>query len=583
MKERLLALREYMKKEGVGACVIPTSDPHMSEYLCNHFKTREFFCPFTGSAGTLVVTESKSLLWTDGRYFIQAEKELSGSETRLMRFGEKETPTVEEFLCTELKKGECAALDGRLFSFNRLEKMRRKLCENGIDLKYDFDPAVLWHGRPDMPREKAFLLNDGGAGADVKDKLCAIAERIEENGADYFLISSADGVCWTLNIRCGDVYCTPVMLSFLLVSKDGALLFANGEKLLDTKKYLCKNNVTQKDYDSVYSVVSSLPEEARVICDFEKTNYMLVKSLGKRAVNHSDFAEEMKCVKSSAELENIKRAYILENTALIKTFYNIYESGTIKTETDVCREIEKNRAAAKEYMYPSFETIAAYGKNAAMMHYSPIEETAAKIQKRGMLLIDTGGQYAIGTTDTTRTLILGDITPQQAENYTLVLKGNINLARTVFKEGCSGRDIDIAARRFLWEKGLDYRCGTGHGVGYVLCVHEGPQRISKGGNYVLKEGTTVTDEPGVYIENEYGIRIETHLCIVKKCETEYGKFLEFQNLSYCPIGTKGIAAELLTPDEKEYLNRYNEKCRQMYKKYLTAEEYLWLENYTARI
>lgn len=583
MKERLLALREYMKKEGVGACVIPTSDPHMSEYLCARFKTREFFCPFTGSAGTLVVTEKESLLWTDGRYFIQAEKELSGSETRLMRMGEKNVPAVEEFLCTELKNGECAALDGRLFSFNRLEKIRKKLSEKGIGLKYDFDPAVLWGGRPDMPPGKAFLLKDGGACENIKDKLCTIVKKLEENNGDYYLISSADGVCWTLNIRCDDVYCTPVMLSFLLISKDSALLFANGEKLSDIREYLRKNNVMQKDYDSVYSVVSGLPENARVICDFEKTNYMLVKTLGKRAVNRSDFVGEMKCVKSSAEIENIKRAYILENTALIKTFYGIYNGAAIKTETDVCSEIEKNRSAAKEYMYPSFETIAAYGKNAAMMHYAPRKETAAKIQKQGMLLIDTGGQYTIGTTDTTRTLILGDITPQQAENYTLVLQGNINLAKTVFKDECSGRDIDIAARRFLWEKGLDYRCGTGHGVGYVLCVHEGPQRISKGGSCVLKEGMTVTDEPGVYIENEYGIRIETHLCIVKKCETEYGKFLEFQNLSYCPIGTKGIAAELLTPDEKEYLNRYNEKCRQMYKKYLTAEEYLWLENYTAEI
>lgn len=583
MKERLNALRGYMEKCKVAACVIPTSDAHMSEYLCDCFKTREYFCPFTGSAGTLVVTKSKSALWTDGRYYLQAEEELAGTETVLVKSGEKGSVRVEEFLSHELRNGQCAALDGRMFSFNGIKKMRKHLSEHGILLKCDFDPSRAANNVPLMPKGKAYAQSDELSGESVKEKITRIRQRLKEKGGTYYLTGLTDCICWALNLRADDVKYTPVMLAFLMISESEVRLFTDREKTANVKAHIEENSIIVEDYDDIYNAVRETEENETVVCDFDMTNVLLVQAAGSRAVHCTDIVSELKAVKNETEINNIKKAYIAENVALIKTFYRLYNSTEIKTEYDVSEEIEKNRKMSGEYLYPSFETIAAFGKNAAMLHYAPKKESSAKLKKNGLLLIDTGGQYFGGTTDTTRTLVFGRITREQARHYTLVLKANIALSNALFPSGCAGRDIDSLARAVLWKEGLDYRCGTGHGVGYMLCVHEGPQRISPKGEYPLCENMTVTNEPGYYKDGEYGIRTETHMRVIKKKETEYGTFFGFENLGFCPIGTNGILKHILTKEEKEYINAYNGSCVMLYKEFLSAEEYKWLKKYTKKL
>ena len=579
MNNKLTLLREFMTKNGVDACVIPTSDPHLSEYTCDCYKLREWFSGFTGSAGTLVVTKSLSGLWTDGRYYIQAEKELRGTGIELFRASEKETISIEEFLLENLEKGQNVGVDGRLFSKNYLDKIKIKLLEKEIVVKTRFDASVLWENRPPMPMGKAFSLKEKYAGESAKSKISRLRKLMEEERADYYVSAMTDSVMWLLNIRGSDVAYTPVMLSYLFVSKENVILFAQKEKTSD----ISASCFEIREYGEFYVFLKNLDKEKSLVVDFSETNYEIINSATCKIKNHSDFIQSMKAIKNETELSNIKKAYIKENIALIKSFYEIYSSvGTID-ECDVQDVIERKRIQGDGYLYPSFCTVAAFGENAAIVHYSPQKSKCAKIENNAMLLIDTGGQYLEGTTDTTRTLILGDISCEVKKLYTSVLKGNIALSRAIFPKGSTGKSIDILAREPLWKMGKNYRHGTGHGVGYLLCVHEGPHSISPASDVELKCGMTVTDEPGIYEENEFGVRIENHLSVVKKYNGEYGEFLGFEVLNFCPIGTNGILTELLTEDEKKWLNDYNEKCQKLYKEHLTVEEYQWLVNYTKKI
>lgn len=579
MKERVTLLRQFMKNHGVDACIIPTSDPHLSEYTCECYKLREWFSGFTGSAGTLVVTKAKSGLWTDGRYYIQAENELKGTGITLFRASEKETISIEDFLLENLSKGELVGLDGRLFSKNYLDKIKAKLLEKEIIIKPRFDASVLWEDKPSLPMGKAFSLSEAYAGESVESKIKRLRKLMEENSADIYVTAMADSIMWLLNIRGCDVSYTPVMLSYLFVSKEDVFLFAHKEKTTD----LDNECFEIKDYDEFYDFLSKLDKEKVLAADFSETNYEIINSANCKIKNNSDYIQNMKAVKNVTELSNIKKAYIKENIALIKSFYEIYSSLGNIDECDVQDIIERKRTQSEGYLYPSFCTVAAFGANAAMMHYSPQKDSCAKIETDSMLLIDTGGQYLEGTTDTTRTLIIGNIPREVKKLYTLVLKGNIALSNAVFPKGSLGRDVDILARGPLWSVGKDYRCGTGHGVGYLLCVHEGPQRISPKSDTELKVGMTVTNEPGVYEENQFGIRIENHLAVVNIENTQYGQFLGFDVLNFCPIGTDGLLTELLTNEEKKWLNDYNEKCQMLYREHLTMEEYQWLTDYTKKI
>ena len=580
---RIDLLRNEMKRCGVNAVIIPTADPHLSEYIADEYKLREWLSGFTGSAGTLVVTEKESGLWTDGRYYIQAEKELSKSETVLFKASEKETIKTTDYILEKLKKGETLALDGKLFSKNKLDELKDKLKKKGIRLKSDFDPSVVWKDKPKRKANPCFILSEKYAGESANEKIARVRKEMANEGATHYVISSPQEIMWLLNIRGTDVKYTPVMLSYFLLGEKEAFLYAPKDNLSeDILKYLSELEVEVKRYNEIYYSIEKLSKKCTAIADFSFVNALLINKISCPVLDKASIIERMKGIKNNTEIENIKKAYIKDNTALIKSFYEIYRKDGL-TEWDVTNIIEKHRKNLDGYISPSFDTIAAYGENAAMMHYGPTRENCAEILKKGMLLIDTGAQFFEGTTDTTRTLILGEISEEEKENYTLVLKGNINLASAVFPKGTKCSEIDSLARKPLWQKALDYRCSTGHGVGYLLSVHEGPQRLSSLCNVELEEGMTITDEPGVYVGGKYGIRIENHLYVKEKISTEYGKFLCFEPLNYCPIGTENLKTELLNEEEKRYLNDYNQKVNNLYKDFLSAEERLWLKEYTREI
>jgi len=580
---RIELLRDYMKKSGVNACIIPTADPHLNEYIPECYKLRQWLSGFTGSAGTLVVTENDSGLWTDGRYYIQAEKELEGTDIKLYRASEKECVKIHTFLQDKLKSGSFVGVDGRLFSKNQLDKIISELEKEKINVNTDFRPEKIWSSCPNKPCEKAFVLEEQYSGESLCKKLEKVRKKMKEKSFTHYLSSSPECIMWLLNIRGNDIRHTPVMLSYILISQNNAILYTDREKINEeVERYLNNNKISLKDYDAIFADLGNTDENSFLAADYSMTNYNLIKAVKCAYKDCDDFIYNLKCIKTEKEIENIKKAYIKENIALTKSFYEIYHSSGIN-ECDVSDIIEKHRRKSEGYFSPSFDTIAAFGKNAAMMHYSAHESSCAKIENSGLLLVDTGGQYFEGTTDTTRTLVVGDITDEQCENLTLVLKGNISLLMSVFPEGSTGQSIDMAARAPLWKKGIDYRCGTGHGVGCFLSVHEGPQRISQLCKEMLLPGMTVTDEPGVYIEGEYGIRIENHLCVRRFKKTEYGEFLCFEVLNFCPIGTAHLKNELLDKEQLKWLNSYNERCRELLLEHLTKEENEWLKIYTKAI
>ena len=578
---RIDILREHMRTHNISAVVVPTADMHLSEYISDHYKLREYLSGFTGSAGTLVVTENDGGLWTDGRYYIQAEKELSGSGIKLFKASEKETVKIHEYLKETLSAGETVGLDGRLFSKRYLDSFISKL--SGINVNTDYDASQIWENRPEEPDEKAFVLSDCYCGKGVEEKLSEVRSLMKKQGFTHYLITSPECIMWLLNIRGNDVRYTPVMLSYLLMSQRTVTLYSKPQKLTkEVLTHLKLHNIETEDYQNIYHHVGEIEENCCVAADFSLVNYSLINRISCAKKSVRDFVLNLKARKNSTEIENIKTAYIRENTALTKAFYEIYHSSGIN-ECDVVEIIEKYREMYTSYYSPSFDTIAAFNSNAAMMHYAPENGKCSEIKGNGLLLIDTGGQYFEGTTDTTRTLVLGEIPEKWKESLTLVLKSHIAMASAVFPENSRCSELDAIARMPLWKKGLDYRCSTGHGVGYMLGVHEGPQRLSVKCDEVLHENMTVTDEPGVYMENEYGIRTENHLCVKKAFETEYGKFMKFEVLNYCPLGVDGLVTELLCTEEKEWLNKYNAMCRQLIAPYLTEEEVKWLNHYTRTI
>ena len=570
-----------MRKHNISAVVIPTADMHLSEYISDHYKLREYLSGFTGSAGTLVVTMKKAALWTDGRYYIQAEKELSGSGIVLYKASEKDCIKTYEFLKKELSQKDIIGLDGRLFSKKFLDDFISKT--GGISVKTDYDASEIWKERPKEPCGETFVLGEKFAGESVENKISRVRENMQEVGITHYICAMPECIMWLLNIRGNDIKNTPVALSYLIISKKSTVLYINPKKLSsDVADHLKKNNIQVADYDSIYNDIEKIGDNSFAAADFSLINYSLVEKLSCAKKNMKDFIYYLKTVKNNAEIENIKNGYIKENVALTKAFYEIYQSENLD-ECDVVDIIEKHRRKNDTYLEPSFDTIAAFGANAAMMHYSPEKGKCAKIKKNALLLIDTGSQYLEGTTDTTRTLALGDVSDEEKEMLTLVLKGNINLSTAVFPEGTTFNSIDSLARKPIWERGLDYRCSTGHGVGYLLGVHEGPARISSACMEKIKVNMTLTNEPGIYMEGKYGIRIENHLCVKEHSDGEYGKFLCFETLNYCPIGTAAIKKELLSNDEIKWFNEYNEKARELIAPHLAKEEEEWLKVYTKAI
>ncbi len=589
--QRLTALRQKLRQEGVDYYLIPTADFHNSEYVNAYFTVREHYCGFTGSNGTLVVWQEGAALWTDGRYFIQAEHELEGTTVELMRMQQEGVPTIEEFLKREMQRGQTLGFDGRVVSASEGMRYEKALKDKELRFAYDRDIAGdLWEERPPLPAGPVTVLPEEVAGRSTAQKLADVRERLEKEGAGNFLLSKLDDLMWLFNIRGCDVECNPVALSYAYITKEEAHLFIQEKALGDeTRADLAHKQVTVHPYESVVEFLRALPEGGSVLVDRRQVSYALYRAVGERQklVEASNPTELLKSIKNPVELANMEKIFLKDSVALTKFIYWVKTNiGKMEiTEITAADYLEKLRRAIPEFLDLSFPTISAYGPNAAMMHYEPTPESHAVCKPEGMLLVDSGGQYLGGTTDVTRTIVLGPVTDEQKMHYTLVAGAMLQLTAARWLYGCTGRNLDILARQRLWNIGLDYQCGTGHGVGYILNVHEGPQNLRwkfVGGleEVPFEEGMDITNEPGVYIQNSHGIRIENVMVARNDIKNEYGQFMHFDTLTWVPIDREGIDEKYLTEEQRVLLRGYQKQVYDRISPYLTQEEAQWLREET---
>lgn len=586
--ERISALRAEMKKAGVEAYIIPSADPHLSEYTPAHWQARKYFSGFTGSAGTLVVTETKSGLWTDGRYFIQAERELAHSGIELFRMGVKNVPTYMEFLAAELSPKQTVAFDGSLFSAEAVKGMKRSASEKNLKIESIDLTSDIWPERPPLPHTKAFLHDVKYAGFTCAQKLNFVRRELKKRKTDCQIYGRLDCVAWLMNLRADDVEDSPFAISYAAVFQDAAFLFIDGTRVpADVMENLKQNGVTVLGYEETAKFLSSVSNKTTILANTADINYELYNILENNPnitlKDGPDIVTELKSIKNETELSGIRKAHIRDGCAMVKGFAALEEmmgNGEPVTECTVCLLLKEARAQQPGNHGVSFATIAAYRENAAMMHYSPKPDACRSLEKSGFLLVDSGGQYPDGTTDITRTFALGPLTQEEKECYTWVLKSHIALATTVFLEGSTGGNIDILCREPLWKHGIDYRCGTGHSVGMFGSVHEGPQNIRPKDRTVFKKGMTITNEPGVYLDGKFGIRTENLMLVDEAFENEYGRFLKFETVTLFPIDTAPVLTELLTDEELAWLNGYNGHVLETLAPLLSGKELDWLKRHT---
>lgn len=593
--ERLAALRKEMAKRNISIYVVPTADFHESEYVGEHFKARKFITGFTGSAGTAVITMEEAGLWTDGRYFVQAEKQLQGSTVTLYRMGEEGVPTVNEFIEQKLKEGGTIGFDGRVVNTRwglQLKEIAKK--KNGVLYVEEDLIDLIWKDRPALAKTPMFILEEKYSGKSTKTKLEELRAAMGKEGADAHILTSLYDIAWLLNVRGNDIECVPVVLSFLILTKTDCTWFLQEEILTDEiRAYLKENHIKTRPYEEVYAAAAELPADAKVLLDRACVNYRICNNL-KDSITIIDGAnptELMKAIKNPVEVDNTRAAHVKDGVAFTKFMYWLKQNiGKERiTEISASDYLEKCRREQEGLIELSFNTISAYGPNAAMMHYSATPESDAELKPEGFLLVDSGGHYYEGTTDITRTIALGPITDEMRLHFTTVCRSNLNLANAKFLYGCSGLNLDILSRGPLWQMGIDYKCGTGHGVGYLLNVHEGPNGFrwrvvpERHDNGTLEEGMITTDEPGVYLEGKYGIRTENELVCHKAEKNEYGQFMEFENITYAPIDLDAIDPDEMTGTERKLLNDYHKKVYETISPYLTAEEKEWLKKYTRAI
>lgn len=595
IQERLKALRAEMEKRGITVYVVPTADFHESEYVGDHFKARKFITGFTGSAGTAVITLDEAGLWTDGRYFVQAENQLKDSTVTLYRMGEEGVPTVDEFVKDQLKEGGCLGFDGRVVNGTWGGRLEKIAAEKNVSMHVTEDLIdLIWEDRPALSKQPLFILEEKYSGKSTADKIGDLRKAMKENGADVHILTSLYDIAWLLNIRGNDIDYVPVVLSYLVLNETECIWFLQ-EEVVDDKirAYLEENHITTKPYDAIYDYVPEIPADAVVLMNRGTVNYRIVNSLDKaiKVVDKPNPTELMKAVKNKTEVDNTRAAHVKDGVAFTKFMYWLKTNiGKIPmTEISASDYLEARRREQDNFIELSFNTICAYGANAAMMHYAATPESDAELKPEGFLLVDSGGHYFEGTTDITRTMALGPITDEMRLHFTTVCRSNMNLAHAKFLYGCTGLNLDILSRGPLWEMGIDYKCGTGHGVGYVLNVHEGPNGFrwrvvpERHDNGVLEEGMITTDEPGVYLEGKYGIRTENELVCHKAEKNEYGQFMEFENITYAPIDLDAIDPDLLSAREKKMLNDYHKMVYDTISPYMTAEENEWLKRYTRAI
>lgn len=587
IRERLALLRQELCREHLSAYIFLTSDPHQSEYTADHWKGREWISGFNGSAGTAVVTLTSAALWTDSRYFIAAAEQLEGTEFQLMKLKVEGTPTIAEWLGKELAGAadKSVGIDGMTASVNTVEELIGDLRkQGGITLQTNFDVLKrIWKDRPAIPVNKVELQPIELAGEDVQSKLQRIRKALREQHADGMLVATLDDIAWTLNLRGLDVHCNPVFVSYLLIASQSATLYINKEKLTnEVCDYLKTNNISIAPYEDVAKGLRDY-FEYNILLDPDEVNYTLFKSSKREVVRDTSPVPLMKAVKNQAEQEGFRRAMVRDGVAMVK-FLKWLEENSKQTELSVSDKLEQLRSEQPLYRGLSFDTIAAYEQHGAIVHYESTLESDISLEPKGFLLLDSGAQYQDGTTDITRTIALGPLTDEQRRVYTLVLKGHIDLQLLKFPDGATGTQLDAIARQPLWQAGLNFLHGTGHGVGSYLNVHEGPHQIRMEWKPAkLRAGMTVTDEPGIYLEGRFGVRIENTLLVVPAKETECGRFLGFETLTLCPIDVKPIVTEMLTADERCWLNDYHARVYRQLKEYLSAAEQAWLATATAPI
>lgn len=592
--DRLTALRAVMKENGVDWYMVPTADFHNSEYVDAYFKVREYLCGFTGSNGTLIVGQKEAGLWTDGRYFIQAERELEGTGVTLYRMLEEGVPAKEEFLADKMQEGQTLGFDGRVVDTSFGLKLEKALKDKNVRFAYDKDLAdQVWTDRPPLPCHPVMVLDEAICGQTVEEKLSALREKMREKKVCGHFLSKLDDQMWLFNIRGNDVECNPVALSYTFVTQEECHYFIqDGEVTEGLKAHAAKYGITLHPYEEAISWLEGCNMEGKVLCDPGNVSYAFYKAISGRAevTEAHNPTELMKAVKNPVELAQMEEVYLKDSAALCKFIYWVKQNvGKIPmTELSAAQYLDHLRSEIDGYLDLSFPTISAYGPNAAMMHYEATEESFAVLERKGMLLVDSGGQYLGGTTDVTRTIVLGPVTDVEKEHFTAVAMGMLQLTDAKFLYGCTGRNVDILARQPMWDRNIDYKCGTGHGVGYILNVHEGPQgirwRFTEGmQEAVLEPGMDVTNEPGVYIEGSHGIRTENVMVVRNGVKNGDGQFLYFDTLTWAPIDLDAIDISIMQPKDIERLNRYHAQVREKITPYLNEEEAAWLMEATREI
>lgn len=591
--KRITALRAIMKREGIDYYYIPTADFHESEYVVEYFKARKFITGFTGSAGVAVIGQEEAWLWTDGRYFIQAASQIEGSGFGLMKMGQEGVPTVMQYLGEKLQEGQCIGFDARVVNTNDAKEFAKIAAKKHGSLKTDKDLLdEVWTDRPALVHQPADVLKYEFNGEATASKLARVREQMEKEEAQYHIISTLDDIAWILNVRGNDIPHVPVVLSFLVIGKEDAMWFVEENALSDAVKEMAAEcGITIRPYEDVYAYAATIPEHSTVFLDKRKVNYRITNALSETVhiVSKANPSQLMKAIKNEIELENTRKAHLLDGIAVTKFMYWLKKNvGKIPMdEVSVSDYLQSLREQMEGYRDISFDTIAGYNANAAMMHYKAEPDTAAKLEPQGMLLVDSGGHYDTGTTDITRTFVLGPISDIQKKHFTMVVKSNLNLANVKFLYGCNGISLDVICREPIWKENLDYQCGTGHGVGYLLNVHEGPNsfrwQYRPGFDNPFEAGMITTDEPGIYLQDQYGIRTENELICVKGEKNQYGQFMGFENITYVPIDLDGIDKQYLNAEDVKQLNDYHKMVYEKISPYMTPEENEWLKEYTREI
>lgn len=588
IQERLKNLRAKMQENGVQAYIIPTSDFHETEYVSDYFACRKYMSGFTGSAGTLVVLTDQAGLWTDGRYFIQAQAQLQDTGIALMKMGQPETPSIEDYICQNLSRGSKVGFDGRVINYMDYKRYHAIFNSHQIDIVANLDLVnEIWQDRPALPATKTFHYALRYAGVSMEDKLAQVRQAMTREGCASFIITKIDEIAWLFNIRAHDIPHFPVALAYATIEKEKATIYIDASRLDDESKALFEQNqISVKPYDSIYEDVCSL--QGPVLVDPHFVNSRLALLVQEKLVEAVDPIVLMKAQKNVTEIENTKWAHIKDGVACTKFMYWLKKNVKSQeiTECSAQDQLQQYRKEQENYLEDSFNTICAYKEHAAMMHYSSTPETDVTLKPEGMLLVDSGGQYLEGTTDITRTFVLGEISEEEKHWFTLAMRSHIRLAKAHFLYGCRGLNLDILARGPLWDEDMDYQCGTGHGVGHLSNVHEAPNgfrwRIvpERNDSCVLEEGMIQSDEPGVYKEGEFGIRHENELLVVKGTNNFYGQFMHFEPLTFVPFDLDGIDRSKMTQDEIEWLNAYHAQVYDTLHPYLNDEEKDWLKNAT---